>query len=178
MVTAINKDAYPKSLIKAINNVYRPLGCDLSDNIVKELDNIEYDACRLKINNKNVLFRNAKITPKKIGQFVTLWKRSRETKKIIPIDFNDNVDIVIIAIADPESEGQFIFDKYLLSKKGIFSCNNKEGKRAIRVYPPWCKVTSAQAIKTQKWQEKQFLSYQYDHLDDLRTKFQSLFITH
>jgi hypothetical protein len=34
---------------------------------------------------------------------------------------------------------------------------NKEGKRGIRVYPPWSLTTNKQAIKTQSWQTKYFL---------------------
>lgn len=170
----VNGDKLPESLIKAINNVYMPARCKLSNHIEKELESREYDAYRLKINDKHILFRNAKITPTKVGQFVTLWKRSEETKKITPIDFNDNVDIVIIAIIAPEGEGQFIFNKHLLYKKNIFSGHNKEGKRAIRVYPPWCEVKSTQAIRTKKWQEKYFLSYPQDNVNDLCMKFQSL----
>ena len=39
----------------------------------------------------------------------------------------------------------------------IVSTDLMEGKRAIRVYPPWDKVTSKQAQKTQEWQLDYFL---------------------
>jgi hypothetical protein len=44
-----------------------------------------------------------------------------------------------------------------LFSKGVFSGNNKDGKRAIRVYPPWDVTTSKQAQQTQQWQLKYFL---------------------
>jgi hypothetical protein len=42
-------------------------------------------------------------------------------------------------------------------QQGILSDNIKEGKRAIRVYPPWDKAENKQAIKTQAWQLLYFL---------------------
>ncbi|TRW95625.1 MepB family protein [Flavobacterium gawalongense] len=38
----------------------------------------------------------------------------------------------------------------------------KEGKRAIRVYPPWDTTTNKQAQKTQKWQLDYFLEIPLD----------------
>jgi hypothetical protein len=40
-----------------------------------ERESLEYAACSFKLNSMSVKFRVAKITPTKIGQFVTLWKR-------------------------------------------------------------------------------------------------------
>ena len=45
----------------------------------------------------------------------------------------------------------------MLSQQGIISTNLKEGKRGIRVYPPWDLTISKQAQKTQKWQLEYFL---------------------
>ena len=36
--------------------------------------------------------------------------------------------------------------------------NGKGGKRAIRVYPPWVKPVSKEAVRTQQWQLRYFLS--------------------
>ena len=47
---------------------------------------------------------------------------------------------------------------FLLSSGIIFSQNKKQGKRGIRVYPPWDKTENNQARKTQAWQIKYFLS--------------------
>ena len=63
----------------------------------------------------------------------------------------------MIAVSDGNNVGEFIFPKTILTKKNIFSSNGKEGKRAIRVYTPWDKTTSAQAAKTQKWQNHFFV---------------------
>jgi len=53
--------------------------------------------------------------------------------------------------------GQFVFPKHVLLQRDIVSDQGKGGKRAIRVYPPWDKPTSKQALKTQQWQLEHFL---------------------
>ena len=55
----------------------------------------------------------------------------------------------------------------MLADKGIITRNGKEGKRGIRVYPPWDIVTSKQAEKTQSWQTKYFLTIKNDNSTDL-----------
>jgi hypothetical protein len=61
----------------------------------------------------------------------------------------------------------FIFPKSIAIEKGIVTNGNKEGKRAIRVYPPWDVTTSKQAQKTQKWQLDYFLKIWQDQTMDL-----------
>ncbi|MBF4518805.1 MepB family protein [Flavobacterium sp. ANB] len=121
-----------------------------------EMESQEYDAFDFQINNLNIKFRSAKITPTKTGQFVTLWKRNK-TGIIEPFDFSDAIDFVIVNVRKNDSFGQFIFPKSVLLQKGIFSTATKEGKRATRVYPPWDETTSKQAQKTQQWQLDYFL---------------------
>ncbi|MEC0126550.1 MepB family protein [Paenibacillus pabuli] len=48
--------------------------------------------------------------------------------------------------------GHFVFPKHVLLQRDIISDQGKGGKRAIRVYPPWDKPTSKQALNTQQWQ--------------------------
>jgi hypothetical protein len=98
----------------------------------------------------------AKITPTKIGQFVTFWKRS-EKGPIEPYAVSDAIDFFIINTKSNDKFGQFIFPKSVLSQQGIISTNLKEGKRGIRVSPPWDLTISKQAQKTQKWQLEYFL---------------------
>lgn len=109
-----------------------------------------------KINDQNVLCRQAKITPTKIGQFVTLWKRIGKNP-IQPYDKKDKIDLVIVEVKAKRRRGMFIFSKAVLLKQGVFSANGKGGKRALRVYPSWDKPTSQQALKTQKWQLEFFI---------------------
>lgn len=139
---------YLKKLLSEIDNI------EISQATV-ELESSEYGACRFVLNNSKILFRTAKITPTKTGQFVTLWKRINQGP-IQPFDNTDRIDLFIISVRKDNHFGLFIFPKEVLISKEIVS-NKKEGKRAIRVYPPWDITTSRQAQKTQKWQLEYFL---------------------
>jgi hypothetical protein len=127
----------------------------LSDLLIDK-ESIEYAACSFKINGQYVISRSSKITPKKTGQFVTLWKRINNGP-IEPFNSSDDIDFFVVNVSSETNLGQFIFPKSALIKQGVISTNIKEGKRAIRVYPPWDIPTSKQAIKTQKWQLNYFL---------------------
>ena len=133
-------------------------------NLVIDSESAEYQACSFKLNSFEIIHRLSKITPTKIGQFVTIWKRN--SKGITaPFDFSDNFDFIIITSKSSENLGQFVFPKSVLLEKGIISNNNTSGKRGIRVYPPWDIPTSKQAEKTQLWQTKYFYSINKDAFD-------------
>ena len=53
-----------------------------------------------------------------------------------------------------------------MAVKGIISKNGENGKRGIRVYPPWDIVTNKQAEKTQSWQHKYFVAISNDNSND------------
>jgi len=151
-------------------NFYYKCGLDLY-NYQTEKESKEYHACRFTINGRHIIYRNGKITPKKIGQFVTFWKRN-ENNIIEPFFETDPVDFYHISVQNKNNEGQFVFPKALLIKKGIISTPKKEGKRAFRVFPPWDLVTSKQAKQTQNWQLAYF--FEINNTDDL-TKVSQLF---
>jgi len=134
-----------------------------------EKESREYWACGFKVNNQKVIYRKAKITPKKAGQFVTLWKRSLKGP-IEPLHIDDKFDLVIILTELDNEFGQFIFPKPVLVEKGIISSTLKEGKRGFRVYPPWDKAKNKQAIKTQQWQLNYFLSFKNNLINSDRAK--------
>ena len=142
----------PHDLITAIKNIYEPTGMKITIEPKRETESIDYEACRFGLNGYHVAFRTAKTTPTKIGQFVTIWKREKSGDTILPFDNNDELDFVIVNVSDATHRGQFVFDREVLLEKNIMSRNNKGGKRAIRVYPPWSKPASKVALNTQKWQ--------------------------
>lgn len=147
------------AILNTVQNAQNALydACDFRvEHFVPEPESEEYYAHSCCINNKNIKFRIAKKTPTKTGWFVTLWKRGND-RIIAPYDASDSVDFFVVTILDKTKLGQFIFPKSILLKKNVFSTNNKGGKRAIRVYTPWDEATSAQAIKTQKWQVQYFI---------------------
>ncbi len=159
----------PNSFTDTIKLVLDKCGFDLT-NLLIEKESAEYDACKFELNNLKIVFRNAKITPTKIGQFVTLWKRI-EKGPIQPYDFLDDIDLFIVTVRKENNFGQFVFPKVVLSQQVIITKDLKEGKRAIRVYPPWDITNSKQAQKTQKWQLDYFLEIPLDKpLDIERAK--------
>ncbi|WP_229201295.1 MepB family protein [Arcticibacterium luteifluviistationis] len=130
--------------------VYDKCGLEVSC-FKAESESKEYDACRFLLNGKNVLCRNAKITPKKVGQFVTFWKRNGKGP-IEPFNESDEIDFYVVNVKTENAFGQFVFPKSILIQKGIISTEKKEGKRAFRVYPIWNTANNKQAERTQKWQ--------------------------
>jgi hypothetical protein len=144
-----------KDLLTTIELLYSKHGFNYTTPVA-ETESAEYGACTFTVNGRSVKYRAAKITPTKTGQFVTLWKRI-DKGPIQPFDISDNIDSFIISTARNENLGHFVFPKNLLLEKKILSGGNSDGKRAIRVYPPWDIPTSRQAEKNQQWQLPYFL---------------------
>lgn len=119
----------------------------------------EYLGYNFQISHFNIKFRKAKITPKKIGQFVTLWKRNPESRQTEPFNQEDTFDFYIIACDFDEKSGFFLFPKSILSQKHILTTLSKEGKRGFRVYPDWDFPENKQAKKTQDWQKEFFIDF-------------------
>jgi hypothetical protein len=144
-----------KDLLIAKSEVYDKCDFALSGFHLEE-ESQEYGACVFYLNKMKIIFRMAKTTPTKTGQFVTIWKRNKQGITE-PFDTMDEFDFIIISSRLGKQFGQFIFPKIILLDKGIISGNGKDGKRGIRVYPPLDKTTNKQAEKTQSWQTKFFL---------------------
>ncbi len=146
------------SVVKEL--VYDKCGFELTD-LKQNFESVEYGACSFILNGNTIQQRVSKITPKKTGQFVAIWKRNKDGITE-PFDFTDDMDFIIITSKSGENLGQFIFPKLVLADKGIITQNGKEGKRGIRVYPPWDIPTNKQAEKTKIWQAKYFLTIKKD----------------
>ncbi|UXP31235.1 MepB family protein [Reichenbachiella agarivorans] len=154
--------------------VFSPLGLKLQY-FALESESQEYNACRFELNDKKVVYRSAKITPTKTGQFVTLWKRDPKGS-IQPLDGSDTLDLIIILTKKDKNLGLFIFSKSILIEKGILNTPNKGGKRGFRVYPSWDKTTNRQAQRSQDWQSDYFI--QFDILNASIPKLLRLFDLH
>lgn len=150
------KEKLNSNLNKIISDVYKKCFLEVS-NFRMEMESKEYDACQFNLNDVKIISRNAKITPKKVGQFVTFWKREIN-HPIAPFDADDNFNFFVINVQKENQSGQFVFPKSILLQKGIISTLKKEGKRGFRVYPPWDIATNKQAIQSQQWQ----LNYFYE----------------
>ena len=144
--------------------VYNACGLEVTD-FKLEPESREYEACRFNLNGRKIISRNAKITPKKTGQFVTFWKRI-ENGSIAPFHEKDPADFYVVNVRTENEFGQFVFPKALLIKKGIISTDTKEGKRAFRVYPGWDTAKNKQAQRSQEWQLKYF--YRIGEITDFK----------
>lgn len=120
----------------------------------------EYGACTFEMNGQKVLFRVAKITPTKIGHFVTVWKRIGKGPTM-PYDMADDIDAYVITARNKNHFGVFVFPKEVLVQKGIVSKNGTGGKLGIRVYPSWDITDNPQAKRTQAWQVNYFSEISY-----------------
>ena len=125
-------------------------------NLLNEKECEEYLGFNFCLDKLNVKFRKAKITPKKVGQFVTLWKRN-SNKQTEPFTANDNFDFCIITTEQDNEFGFFFFPKSVLIKNQILTTNVKIGKRGFRLYPNWTKTENKQAEKTKSWQSEYFI---------------------
>ena len=143
---------------KQMIEIFNTCGLKVS-NLVQEPEGTSYNAIRYQVNNWHIVGRKAKQTPKKIGQFVTCWKRNR-VGATVPLAHTDAIDFYVIHVENPTAnlQGYFIFPKTTLSEQGILSTDTNNGKRGFRVYPLWDTVTSKQAVKTQLWQQQYFFS--------------------
>ena len=136
--------------------IYHKFGFTFEDALPEE-ESSDYDAYTFKLNGLNILFRSAKITTTKSGQFVTLWKRLNGP--ILPFDSKDKIDFVVVNCRTANYYRQFVFPKSVLLKHGVFTTPCKDGKRTMRVYPSWDIAPNLQARKTQKWQSYYFVDF-------------------
>lgn len=162
---------YHVYLLNVEEVIFRQLGFSVQ-NIKIEDESAEYGAAEFTAANLRFKFRTSKVTPTKVGQFVTFWKRIG-TGPIMPYDVNDAFDVLLISAMTNSHFGIFIFPKSVLQEKGIISCNSKEGKRAMRIYPSWDKADNQQAKKTQAWQLQYFFDVSKEERID-ETRLQEL----
>ena len=146
------EDFVLKSMNLSISKLEKDAECD------------EYFGYNFEAKEVTFKFRKAKITPKKVGQFVTFWKRNTD-KQTEPFSENDVFDYYIIATEEDSKLGFYIFPKAILIEKNILTSAKKEGKRGFRVYPNWVKPENKQAEKTQNWQQNYFVEVIDNQID-------------
>ncbi|SFU75842.1 hypothetical protein SAMN05216480_1212 [Pustulibacterium marinum] len=115
----------------------------------------EYEACEFVLNGLKIHSRSAKITPTKLGQFVTFWKRN-EQGATTPYSNDEFFDFLVVNTRLGDRLGQFVFPKSVLIAQGYITSAMKPGKRGFRVYPAWDTAVNKQAVKTQQWQLQYF----------------------
>ena len=156
-------------LLAAQALAYAPCGYSLA-HLQPEPESADYAACTLQLNGLSVQYRVAKITPTKVGQFVTLWKRVGRGP-IQPFELSDPVDVFVVSCRSGPHLGQFVFPKAVLAAQGVVASGDRigshGGKRALRVYPPWDAAINRQAQRTQAWQLRYFVDMTEGQVVDL-----------
>lgn len=71
--------------------LFSNLGLVIS-NLHQEQESKEYFGCNFQLNSFQIKFRKSKVTPTKVGQFVTLWKRNPISKETEPFTSEDTSD--------------------------------------------------------------------------------------
>lgn len=140
------------------NSVFSKLNVIIS-HLLPDLECDEYLGHNFQLDQFSIKFRKAKITPKKIGQFVTLWKRNPVNKQNEPFTYQDPFDFYIIFCKNDDRTGFFFFSKQILTHQNILTTHSKDGKRGFRVYPTWDSPPNRQALKTQAWQQDFFIDF-------------------
>lgn len=133
----------------------------------------QYNGYSFRLGKRCVIFRNAKITPKKTGQFVTLWKRNQDGITI-PYDVQDRVDFFLIITKKDKRMGFFFFDKKAFVEHHILTHGNREGKRGFRLYSSWDEPESKQARQTQEWQSAYFIDMEGRLQEEALTKLRNI----
>lgn len=133
-------------------------------NLVEDEESKEYLGYNFEAGKHKFKFRKSKITPKKVGQFVTLWKRNSKNETE-PYNETDKFDFFIILTKENNNYGFFLFPRKELIKQQILSSKLKEGKRGFRVYPKWTETESKQAEKTQIWQTNYFFDFSNENIE-------------
>ncbi|MBC9927830.1 MepB family protein [Leucobacter sp. cx-169] len=116
-----------------------------------EPDNRAHGGAIARTPESAVRFRVGKVTPTKVGHFVTVWRRAADGSTE-PFPAEDAVETLVVAVRDGPNFGAFVFPASALIEHGIASAGGIGGKRGFRVYPPWAAAANPQARRTQQWQ--------------------------
>lgn len=123
-------------------------------------ESADYEGYNLACGDARIKFRKAKVTPKKAGHFVAIWKRSG-SGDTVPFDLTDPFDYYLIAV----EEGIFFFPKAALAQNGVLTAGGREGKRGFRLYAPSVKAPNPTARRTQEWQVLYFVKCKMGAID-------------
>ena len=144
-----------EEIIKIESLIFRSYGFRIV-NVTEDKECRDYYGFNFRLGSQHIKFRKAKLTPKKIGQFVTLWKRDLNGRTM-PYDLDDEFDFHIILTEYAHQHGYFVFPKEILARMGILTSCLREGKRGFRVYPEWDVPINSQCLKTKEWQKEYFI---------------------
>jgi len=176
----LKNSSYPQKLQVLLVNSFVPAGYTITRSVEPDPipESAKYDALSFALNERNIIYRKAKVTPDRPGAFLAIWQRpmTQEAHDNKPIPFRpDDLDYLFVQVASHSElsdnskrdiqHGMFIFPVSLLVEKGVVSSPAKKGKTGFRVFPPWSqnrgisgtKVFSESGKKTQRWQSPYFV---------------------
>jgi hypothetical protein len=130
------------------------LGLDLTGETA-EPDNAEYGALLAHLRGVPVRFRVAKVTPRKVGLFVTTWRRAADGGTE-PFPADEPVAGLVVVTREDGRFGAFLFPRAVLADRGVLA-GPGAGKRGFRVYPSWSVTTNRTARVAQAWQTEHFV---------------------
>jgi len=167
-------------LALVVRELFTPLGLAVVSEVV-EPESAEYDGMLVSVSGLDrldpegvrtsdepeaithaqaqVRVRSGKITPTKVGLFVTHWRRTADGTTG-PYGVHDSADTLLVTAAEHgphPARGVFVFDRASLVAHGIVEGDGHGGKRGFRVYPPWSLTAPGQAARTQRWQVEHFV---------------------
>ncbi|GAB2645146.1 MepB family protein [Prescottella soli] len=138
-----------------LTGLFAGLGVECSP-AVSEPDNAEYGAAVSDLGQSTIRFRVGKLTPTKVGLFVSVWRRGAGGSTE-PFPAEDDMDALVVVAREGDRFGAFVFPNEVLATRGVVSVCGAGGKRGFRVYPPWSATSSPQAKRSQGWQCDWFL---------------------
>jgi len=176
----LKNSSYPLELQTLLAKSFVPAGYTITRSIERDPipEAAKYAALSFALNEHNIIYRKAKVTPDRPGAFLAVWQRpmTQEANDNKPIPFQTgDLDYLFVQIASHSElsgdnkqdiqHGMFIFPVSLLVAKGVVSSPTKKGKTGFRVFPPWSqnrgiagtKVFSESGKKTQRWQLPYFV---------------------
>ncbi|MFE1593123.1 MepB family protein [Nocardia sp. NPDC058705] len=162
MSTSVNRQPVHPDVVTA-RNLIDVLGLDISA-AIPDSENAEYGAFVSVVGRGSVRFRVGKLTPTKVGSFVSVWQRAADGSTV-PFAAESGADLLVITVREGAHCGQFVFPRNALAEHGIMSVAGCGGKRGFRVYPPWSAAQNSQARNSQKWQCGYFLDLDGENID-------------
>lgn len=121
-----------------------------------ETQQSDYEAGVVDLGGERWRIRTARITPKKPGAFVAVWRRD-ERGETTPFAAKDAASGLMVFAREGERFGAFRFTRADLVRLGVTSSDEQPGKRGFRVYPSWNTGLNASAARTQRAQASAFL---------------------
>lgn len=120
-----------------------------------EEQNGDYEAGIVAMGSKVWRIRTARVTPKKPGAFVAVWKRNLDGETC-PFELDEHIEGLLVFVCEGEQFGVFQFSSAQLVNLGVSRSGVHEGKRGFRVYPSWSTELNRQATLTQRLQSSAF----------------------